>query len=107
MGVPLGALVTPLPQAGDSGFTAPPRVRRPPVTCNACGAFLNLYCRVSSTRSLPLTFRLVVAPSQSCCLLTPGGACLALFHVTQANPRFHGTPGFVTHCTALQNMAAV
>ena len=41
-GVPLGALVTPLPR----GAPPPPLVRRPPVTCAACGAVLNPYCKV-------------------------------------------------------------
>lgn len=44
VGIPLGALVTPLPP------DAPPipRVDRPPIICAACGGFLNPYNKVSA-----------------------------------------------------------
>ena len=43
VGIPLGALVTPLPPDGP----AIPHADRPPVICAACGGFLNPYCKAS------------------------------------------------------------
>ena len=46
-GVPVGALVTPVPSA--AGLPALPRVQgRAPVVCSECGAFAHLYCKAST-----------------------------------------------------------
>lgn len=43
VGVPLGALITPLPPADVASI---PVVQRQPVTCSVCGSFLNMYSYV-------------------------------------------------------------
>jgi len=44
-GVPVGALVTPVPSC--EGLSPLPLVRgRAPLVCSECGAFVNLYCKV-------------------------------------------------------------
>lgn len=48
MGVPLGALLTPLPV----GAPPPPLLPRRPTCCDRCRAFVNLYCRVSPSPGL-------------------------------------------------------
>ena len=49
MGVPVGALLTPLPVG------APPPVLLPrrPTSCDRCRAFVNLYCKVSLKTLIP------------------------------------------------------
>ena len=46
-GIPLGALVTPLPVGGP----APPVLPRQPTSCRQCGAYVNCYCEVDSKSS--------------------------------------------------------
>jgi len=49
-GVPVGALVTPVPSC--EGLAPLPLVRgRAPVVCSECGAFVNLYCKVPPRRA--------------------------------------------------------
>lgn len=50
VGLPLGAVITPL---GEAGAPPPPVLHRPAVTCSACGAMLNLYSKVLSVSPLP------------------------------------------------------
>ncbi|DBB17354.1 TPA: Protein transport protein Sec23A [Trebouxia sp. C0006] len=42
--VPFGALVTPLPNLHSPSL--PPLLQRSPTVCDACGAYLNAYCKV-------------------------------------------------------------
>lgn len=42
--VPFGALVTPLPSIHSPSL--PPLLQRSPTVCDACGAYLNAYCKV-------------------------------------------------------------
>ncbi|KAL0028285.1 hypothetical protein WJX79_007330 [Trebouxia sp. C0005] len=44
--VPFGALVTPLPIIHSPG--PPPLLQRSPTVCDACGAYLNAYCKVQA-----------------------------------------------------------
>ncbi|KAK9807565.1 hypothetical protein WJX72_002839 [[Myrmecia] bisecta] len=46
LGIPLGALVTPLPEGA-----SPPLLRRPPVCCSQCGAAINAYSAVDRRRA--------------------------------------------------------
>ncbi|KAL0045444.1 hypothetical protein WJX82_006816 [Trebouxia sp. C0006] len=44
--VPFGALVTPLPNLHSPSL--PPLLQRSPTVCDACGAYLNAYCKVQA-----------------------------------------------------------
>lgn len=44
MGIPVGAVITPVPYLE----RPPPRVPRRPICCTHCGAAANLYCKVRS-----------------------------------------------------------
>lgn len=63
VGIPLGALVTPLPP----GRPDVPRADRPPVICASCGGFLNPYCKASCFLWCRTFVREVGCRTNCCC----------------------------------------